>query len=49
MPRHLPLRPMLLALSLILTGKRVDFRLVLAVVFGIGIATIFLRPKARPK
>ena len=34
------------SLALFLTGKRVDFRIVLAILFGAGVATVFLRPRS---
>lgn len=37
-----------LALLLVLTGKRVDFRIVLPMLFGVAITIMVLRPKSKP-
>lgn len=36
-----------LSFALFLTGKRVDFRIVLAILVGAAIATLILRPRSR--
>src|SRR4051812_32129403 len=37
-----------LAVLLVLTGKRVDFRIVLPMLFGVAITIMVLRPKSKP-